>query len=114
MVAGILNSFPNSIFAQNNGMIQLTGVASRFVGYYIAGFLIILLRIFPVVGYIFSLIPDPVLGGATLLMFGTVAASGIRIIASQHINRKAILVMAISFSIRSVCRARTRCVKAVP
>ena len=97
MVAGILNSFPNSIFAQNNGMIQLTGVASRFVGYYIAGFLIIL-GIFPVVGYIFSLIPDPVLGGATLLMFGTVAASGIRIIASQHINRKAILVMAISFS----------------
>lgn len=97
MVAGILNSFPNSIFAQNNGMIQLTGVASRYVGYYIAGFLV-LLGIFPVVGYIFSLIPDPVLGGATLLMFGTVAASGIRIIASQHLNRKAILVMAIAFS----------------
>lgn len=97
MVAGCLNSFPNSIFAQNNGMIQLTGVASRYVGYFIAGFLI-LLGIFPVIGFVFSLIPDPVLGGATLLMFGTVAASGIRIIASQHINRKAILVMAISFS----------------
>ena len=39
MMAGILNSFPNSVFAQNNGMIQLTGVASRYVGYYIAGFL---------------------------------------------------------------------------
>lgn len=98
MLAGCLNSFPNSIFAQNNGMIQLTGVASRYVGFYIAGFLIIL-GVFPVVGNIFSLIPDPVLGGATLLMFGTVAASGIRIIASQHLNRKAILVMAISFSI---------------
>lgn len=98
MLAGCLNSFPNSIFAQNNGMIQLTGVASRYVGFYIAGFLI-LLGIFPAVGNIFSLIPDPVLGGATLLMFGTVAASGIRIIASQHLNRKAVLVMAISFSI---------------
>lgn len=97
MLAGFLNSFPNSIFAQNNGMIQLTGVASRYVGYFIALFLLIL-GIFPAVGYIFSLIPDPVLGGATLLMFGTVAASGIRIIASQHINRKAILVMAIAFS----------------
>ncbi len=32
MIAGIFNSFPNSIFAQNNGMIQLTGVASRYVG----------------------------------------------------------------------------------
>ena len=42
--------------------------------------------------------PDPVLGGATLLMFGTVAASGIRIIASQVIDRKAILVMALSFA----------------
>lgn len=98
LIAGCLNSFPNSIFAQNNGMIQLTGVASRYVGFYIAGFLIIL-GVFPVVGNVFSLIPDPVLGGATLLMFGTVAASGIRIIASQHLNRKAILVMAISFSI---------------
>lgn len=98
MLAGIFNSFPNSIFAQNNGMIQLTGVASRYVGYYIAGFLI-LLGLFPVVGLVFSVMPDAVLGGATLLMFGTVAASGIRIIAAQDIDRKAILVMALSFSL---------------
>lgn len=98
MLAGIFNSFPNSIFAQNNGMIQLTGVASRYVGYYIAGFLI-LLGLFPVVGIFFSLMPEPVLGGATLLMFGTVAAAGIRIIASQNINRKATLVMALSFAL---------------
>ncbi len=97
MVAGAFNSFPNSIFAQNNGMIQLTGVASRYVGYFIAGFLI-LLGLFPAVGLVFSLMPDPVLGGATLLMFGTVAAAGIRIIASQNIDRKATLVMALSFS----------------
>lgn len=97
MIAGIFNSFPNSIFAQNNGMIQLTGVASRYVGYFIAGMLIIL-GLFPGIGLIFSLMPEPVLGGATLLMFGTVAAAGIRIIASQNINRKATLVIAISFS----------------
>ena len=97
MIAGIFNSFPNSIFAQNNGMIQLTGVASRYVGYFIAGMLV-LLGLFPAVGLIFSLMPEPVLGGATLLMFGTVAAAGIRIIASQDINRKATLVIAISFS----------------
>lgn len=97
MVAGMFNSFPNSIFAQNNGMIQLTGVASRYVGYFIAGMLV-LLGLFPAVGLIFSLMPEPVLGGATLLMFGTVAAAGIRIIASQDINRKATLVIAISFS----------------
>ena len=97
MLAGVFNSFPNSIFAQNNGMIQLTGVASRYVGFFIAGMLV-LLGLFPIVGLIFSLMPEPVLGGATLLMFGTVAAAGIRIIASQEINRKATLVIAISFS----------------
>ena len=96
-IASVFNSFPNSIFAQNNGMIQLTGVASRYVGYYISAFLM-LLGLFPAVGLVFSLMPEPVLGGATLLMFGTVAAAGIRIIASQNIDRKATLVMALSFS----------------
>ena len=95
MLAAVFNSFPNSIFAQNNGMIQLTGVASRYVGYFIAAALIIL-GLFPIVGEVFSLIPDSVLGGATLLMFGTVAAAGVRIIASTEITRKAVLVMAIS------------------
>ena len=97
MLAAVFNSFPNSIFAQNNGMIQLTGVASRYVGYFIAGALF-LLGLFPVVGEFFSLIPDCVLGGATLLMFGTVAAAGVRIIASPKMDRKAVLVLAISFA----------------
>ncbi|WP_373697935.1 nucleobase:cation symporter-2 family protein [Porphyromonas loveana] len=98
LLAGVFNSFPNSIFAQNNGLIQLTGVASRHVGYYIAAMLIIL-GLFPGIGLIFSVMPDPVLGGATLLMFGTVAAAGIRIIASQEIDRKATMVLAISLSL---------------
>ena len=97
MLAAVFNSFPNSIFAQNNGMIQLTGVASRYVGYFIAGALF-LLGLFPVVGEFFSLIPDCVLGGDTLLMFGTVAAAGVRIIASTKMDRKAVLVLAISFA----------------
>ena len=97
MLAGIFNSFPNSVFAQNNGIIQLTGVASRYVGYYIAGMLMIL-GLFPAIGLVFSLIPEPVLGGATLLMFGTVAAAGIQLIASQRIGRKEVLVIALSLS----------------
>ena len=90
-LAGVFNSFPNSIFAQNNGIIQLTG-------YYIAAMLV-LLGLFPIVGAVFSLMPDPVLGGATLLMFGTVAAAGIRIISSQEIGRKETLVLAVSLSL---------------
>ena len=57
-LAGVFNSFPNSIFAQNNGIIQLTGVASRYVGYYIAAMLV-LLGLFPIVGAVFSLMLIP-------------------------------------------------------
>ena len=97
LLSAALNSFPNSIFAQNNGMIQLTGVASRHVGYFISAMLV-LLGVFPAISLVFSLMPQPVLGGATLLMFGTVAATGIRILASQTLGRKEVLVIAISLA----------------
>lgn len=97
LLAGVFSSFPNSIFAQNNGIIQLTGVASRYVGYFIAAMLV-LLGLFPVVGIAFSLMPSAVLGGATLLMFGTVAAAGVRIVSAQELDRSAILVLATSLS----------------
>ena len=96
-IAAVFNSFPNTTFSQNNGVIQMTGVASRYVGYWIAG-LLALFGLFPVVGGLFSIIPNSVLGGATIIMFGTVAASGIRIIASSIIDRRGILIMAISLS----------------
>jgi xanthine permease XanP len=95
-LAAVFNSFPNTTFSQNNGVIQMTGVASRYVGIWIAG-LLVLFGLFPIVGGLFSIIPNAVLGGATIIMFGTVAASGIRIIASSIIDRRGVLIMAISF-----------------
>ncbi len=97
-LAAVFNSFPNTTFSQNNGVIQMTGVASRRVGFWIAG-LLVLFGLFPVVGGVFSLIPNSVLGGATIIMFGTVAASGIRIIASNIIDRRGVIIMAISFGL---------------
>ena len=96
-LAAVFNSFPNSTFSQNNGVILLTGVASRYVGYFIAGMLV-LLGLFPGVASFVQLIPEPVLGGATIVMFGTIAAAGIRIIARVDLDRRAILIMALSFS----------------
>lgn len=96
-IAAVFNSFPNSTFSQNNGVILLTGVASRYVGYFIAGMLA-LLGLFPGVASFVQLIPEPVLGGATIVMFGTIAAAGIRIIARVDLDRRAILIMALSFS----------------
>jgi len=97
-LAAIFNSFPNTTFSQNNGVIQMTGVASRYIGFWIAG-LLALFGLFPIVGGLFSIIPSSVLGGATIIMFGTVAASGIRIIASSIIDRRGVIIMAISFGL---------------
>ncbi|MBW6515551.1 MAG: purine permease [Candidatus Cloacimonetes bacterium] len=97
-LAAMFNTFPNTTFSQNNGVIQLTGVASRYVGMYIAGILV-LLGLFPVIGGVFQQMPKPVLGGATIIMFGTVAAAGIKIIASQKIDRRAMMIIAISFAL---------------
>ncbi len=97
-LAAVFNSFPNTTFSQNNGVIQMTGVASRKVGFWIAG-LLVLFGLFPIVGGIFSIIPNSVLGGATIIMFGTVAAAGIKIIASSIIDRRGVIIMAISFGL---------------
>ncbi|MBV1788109.1 purine permease [Marinobacterium sp. D7] len=97
-LAAIFNTFPNTTFSQNNGVIQLTGVASRYVGYYI-GAMLALLGLFPIIGAVLQLIPKPVLGGATLVMFGTVAAAGIKILATEQLDRRKMLIMAVSFGL---------------
>lgn len=98
MIAAIMGSFPMSTFSQNNGVIQLTGVASRYVAFYIAG-LFVLLGMFPIIGAFLQTMPKPVLGGATLVMFGTVAAAGIRILATAELGRRDLLIMAVSFGL---------------
>ncbi len=98
LLAATFNSLPMTTFSQNNGVIQLTGVASRHVGLYIAGILI-LLALFPVVGGVLQLMPKPVLGGATLIMFGTVAIAGIKILAEAGLNRRNMLIVAISLGL---------------
>lgn len=97
-IAALFNTFPNTTFSQNNGVIQLTGIASRHLAFYIAP-LLILLGLFPVFGALFTLIPKPVLGGATLVLFGSIAVAGIRILSTVVIDRKRIFVMAVSFGL---------------
>ncbi|KEA61827.1 Xanthine permease [Marinobacterium lacunae] len=97
-LAAVFNTFPNTTFSQNNGVIQLTGVASRHVGYYI-GAILVILGLFPIIGAVLQQIPKPVLGGATLVMFGTVAAAGVKILATEQLDRRKMLIMAVSFGI---------------
>ncbi len=113
MLAAVFNTFPNTTFSQNNGIIQLTGVASRYVGYFVAAILVIL-DISPLLAGLAAVMPAPVPGGATLLMFGAVASSGIRIIASQHLDRRGLLVLAISLGAGLSVSFEPGVIKALP
>lgn len=76
----LFNSFPQSSFAQNIGLVAITGVKSRFV-VSAGGALLVMLGLLPVLGTVVACIPLPVLGGAGVVLFGSVAASGIRTLA---------------------------------
>ncbi|MFE2406890.1 nucleobase:cation symporter-2 family protein [Kitasatospora sp. NPDC059408] len=76
----VFNGFAASAFAQNIGLVALTKIRSRYV-VAAGGGILILLGLFPVLGSLVSLVPQPVLGGAGIVLFGTVAASGIRTLA---------------------------------
>ncbi len=74
------NTFPCTAFAQNVGLVAVTGIKSRFV-VAVAGALLLIGGIIPLLGAAVASLPLPVLGGAGLVLFGTVAASGIRTLA---------------------------------
>jgi xanthine permease XanP len=97
-LAAIFNTFPNTTFAQNNGVIQLTGVASRRVGYWVGGILAFL-GLFPFIGRLIAMIPGPVLGAVTLLLFGMVATAGVRILQQIKLNHRNLLIVATSLSL---------------
>jgi uracil-xanthine permease len=98
VIASALGSLPLTTFAQNNGVIQMTGVASRHVGRLIA-VILVLLGFFPVIGRFFTTIPAPVLGGAMTLMFSMIAIAGIRIIISNGLRRRETLIVATSLGL---------------
>ncbi|MCT4799069.1 nucleobase:cation symporter-2 family protein [Exiguobacterium profundum] len=91
ILGGIFNSFPYTTFSQNVGLVQLSGVKSRRVIFWTGG-LLILLGFLPKVATFTTLIPKPVLGGAMLVMFGTVAASGIRILSQVDFSKNENLI----------------------
>lgn len=82
LIAACFSTFPNTTFSQNNGVIRLTGIASRHIGYVVAVMLVIL-GFFPIVGGLFQVVPGAVLYGSTLLMFSMVVISGVGILAQS-------------------------------
>lgn len=97
-IAAIFNTFPNTTFSQNNGVIQLTGIGSRYVGFYISGIFIIL-GLVPIIAGVFQTIPQPVLGGATIIMFGSVAVAGVKILSTVNLDKRASIILATSLGL---------------
>ncbi|NQY02106.1 MAG: purine/pyrimidine permease [Halieaceae bacterium] len=97
LLAAVFCTFPNTTFSQNNGVIRLTGVASRHVGAWLAGMLV-LLGFFPVLGSLFMALPKGVLYGATGLMFALVAWSGLQIILNAEPGKRTWLICSLAMA----------------
>ncbi len=96
ILGGIFNTFPYTGFSQNVGLVQLSGIKTRRPIYFSAIFLIIL-GAFPKVGALAQIIPEPVLGGGMLVMFGSVAVQGIKMLSRVNLHDdKNLLVIAIA------------------
>lgn len=97
-IAPLFGSFMQSAFAQNVGLVAITGVKSRYV-VAAGGMILVVLGLLPIMGRFIAAIPVPVLGGAGLVLFGTVAASGIRTLAKIDYNeQKNLIIVATSIA----------------
>ncbi|MBG9987297.1 purine permease [Facklamia sp. DSM 111018] len=98
MISGIFGAGPNTAFSQNVGLITLTKVASRHV-MVIAGIILALLGVFPKLSALISVMPQPVLGGVGVIMFGLVAAQGIKSLSTIHLGDRELLIISVAFAL---------------
>ena len=100
LIGGVFNTFPYTSFSQNVGLVGVTGVKSRYVCV-AAGVILVLLGLLPKMAALVESLPTFVLGGAGLVMFGMVAATGIRILANVDYkgNRNNLFIVAVSIGV---------------
>ena len=98
IIGATVGSFSNTSFSQNVGLISLTKVASRHVAV-MAGVLLVILGLFPKLAGLINGIPQPVLGGVGIVMFGTVAAAGIKTLSRVKLTDRNLLIIATSIAL---------------
>lgn len=96
--ASLFSAMPNTSFSQNVGLVAFTGVMSRHVVSIGAGFLIVA-GFVPKIGAVIAVMPSAVLGGAAVVMFAMVAAAGIRLISEAALDRRGLLIIAVSVGV---------------
>jgi xanthine permease len=97
LIGGVFNTFPYTSFSQNVGLVGVTGVRSRWVTA-VGGVILLILGLIPKLGALVTAVPLFVLGGAGIVMFGMVAATGVRILANVDFrnNRNNLFIVAIA------------------
>lgn len=98
MISGLFGAGPNTAFSQNVGLISLTKVASRHV-MIVAGIILTLLGVFPKLSALIAVMPQPVLGGVGVIMFGLVAAQGIKTLSNINLGDRELLIISVSFAL---------------
>ncbi|MDO4432438.1 MAG: nucleobase:cation symporter-2 family protein [Aerococcaceae bacterium] len=98
MISGIFGAGPNTAFSQNVGLIALTKVASTHV-MIVAGIILTILGVFPKLSALISVMPQPVLGGVGVIMFGLVAAQGLKALSAIHLGDRELLIISVAFAL---------------
>jgi OHCU decarboxylase len=113
-IGGVFNSFPYTCFAENVGLVRLTRVKSRYV-VATAGLIMIVIGLIPKAGAIVAGIPHPVLGGAALAMFATVAVVGFQTLSRVDFHdHRNVVIVATSVGLAMYVTAQPDVAKAVP
>ncbi len=96
-VAGVFGGLPNTSFSQNVGIVGMTGMMSRHV-VTIAGIIMVICGLLPKIGAVIASMPLPVLGGGVIVMFGMVAAAGLNMLSEINMNRRNMVIIAVSLA----------------
>jgi NCS2 family nucleobase:cation symporter-2 len=113
-VAALFSAFPTTSYSQNVGLVNFTGVASRHVTA-VAGGLLVVLGVFPKVGALFATIPPAVIGGAALVMFGMIFASGAAIfVRGVPLTQRNLVILAVSIALGLGAELRPEALTALP
>lgn len=113
-VAALFSAFPTTSYSQNVGLVNFTGVVSRHVTA-VAGMLLVALGLFPKVGAVFATIPPAVIGGAALVMFGMIFASGAAIfVRNVPLTQRSLVILAVSVTLGLGVELRPEALEALP
>jgi NCS2 family nucleobase:cation symporter-2 len=96
--AAMFNAFPQISFSQNVGLVAFTGVASRYV-VAIGGVFLVVAGLFPKLGAVISTIPNAVLGGAVIIMFGLITSAGMKMLSHISFNKRNMLIIGVSLAV---------------